>query len=160
VEITNLSLLNTTATTDAAVVTRVDLANFDPVDGRITLTLIANGSVVTERTLSVGASSRRTVYLRHRFRQPGTYGLRVNGSPVGRVTVTAADIPTTAPTDTPTGTPTARPPDTPTSDGPETPTGTATSLGPSTTTAGDGAGFGISSVVVAAGLLLVRYARD
>ncbi|MEF8840679.1 MAG: right-handed parallel beta-helix repeat-containing protein [Haloarculaceae archaeon] len=160
VEITNLSLLNTTATTGASIVTRVDLANFDPAAGRTTLTLSANGSVVTERTLSVGASTERTVDLVHRFGQPGTYVLRVGGSRVGTVTVTAADTPTPTPRPTaaPTETPTATPPDTPTPTDADTPTGTTAPSTPSTTT-GDGAGFGIVSVVVAFGLF-IQYRRD
>lgn len=166
VSIANLSLLNTTVTTDATVVTRVDLANFDPAAGRLTLTLTANRSVVAERTLSVGASSNRTVSLRHRFSRPGTYVLRVDGARAGVVRVTAATPTVTAePTDarTPTPSPTPTSTDSPTSVGSDARSDAATASPPTGSqppTAGDGGGFGVGGVVVAFAVLLIRHGRD
>lgn len=67
---------------------RVDLANFDPARGRITLELAADGSVVAERTVAVGPSSERSVTLRTRFGDLGEYVLDVNGMDAGTVVVT------------------------------------------------------------------------
>jgi hypothetical protein len=162
VSVANLSLLNTTVTTDATAVTRVDLTNLDPASGRITLTLTANGSAVAERTLSVGAATDRTVFLRHRFSRPGTYVLRVNDGRVGVVRVTAATTPTAEPTDTGTPTPSPTPTDpssTGSDAGPDESTASSPRASQSPTT-GDGAGFGVGGVVVALAVLLVRYGRD
>lgn len=166
VSIANLSLLNTTVTTDATVVTRVDLANFDPAAGRLTLTLTANRSVVAERTLSVGASSNRTVSLRHRFSRPGTYVLRVDGARAGVVRVTAATPTVTVePTDarTPTPSPTTTSTDSPTAVGSDSRSDAATASPPTGSqppTTGDGGGFGVGGVVVAFAVLLIRHGRD
>ncbi|MFC6939553.1 cohesin domain-containing protein [Salinirubellus sp. GCM10025818] len=162
VSIANLSLLNTTVTTDGTAVTRVDLTNLDPASGRITLTLTANGSAVAERTLSVGAATDRTVFLRHRFSRPGTYALRVNDDRAGVVRVTAATTPTAEPTDagTPTPTPTPTDPSSAGSDAGSDANTTSPPSGSQSPTAGDGAGFGVGSVVVALAVLLIRHGRD
>lgn len=157
------TLLNDTATTGEDVVVRVDLANHDPARGTTTLTLGVDGSVLVSRSLAVGASARRTVYLDHRFEEPGAYRPEVNGDPAGTVTVREPTTPTSAPTPTPAAsqspTPTDRSPGTDESvtngstDAAEssTPVGTA----PVTATAGDGAGFGVPAVLFAILLVLV-----
>lgn len=157
------TLLNDTATTGEDVVVRVDLANHDPARGTTTLTLGVDGSVLVSRSLAVGASARRTVYLDHRFEEPGAYRPEVNGDPAGTVTVREPTTPTSAPTPTPAAsqspTPTDRSPGTDQSvtngstDAAEssTPVGTA----PVTATAGDGAGFGAPAVLFAILLVLV-----
>jgi hypothetical protein len=144
VEIEGLELLNETVETGQPVVVRVDLANFDPSQGRITLAMTADGETVTERTVSVGASSRRTVFVRHAFEETGTFTVGLNGETLGDVTVTAAPgtpgetpPPTTSPpttatptdtvavTDTPGATPTGAASPSPTlPEGPGAPTGT------------------------------------
>ncbi|MEF8841308.1 MAG: right-handed parallel beta-helix repeat-containing protein [Haloarculaceae archaeon] len=128
VEIEGTELLNETVEGGQPVVVRVDLANFDPAQGRITLTMTADGEVVTERTVSVGASSRRTVFVRNVFDTAGTFTIGLNGETLGDVTVTAAPgtpgetpPPTTSPPATPTPTDTVAVTDTPEA----TPTGTA-----------------------------------
>ena len=84
---------------------RVDLANFDPARGIITLELAADGSVVAERTVAVGPSSERSVTLRTRFGEPGEYALSVNGMNADTVVVTGeppgAETPGSPPTDAP-----------------------------------------------------------
>jgi len=161
VEITDWRLLNQTVTTGTPVVVQADLANFDPVRGRITLALTANGSVVAQRTVAVGTDARRTVYLRTTFDRPGSYRLQLNGDAVGSVRVTAlpTETPTvTAPpeptrvTDTPTPTPRGGATETPSrtnaagSAETATPSGTA-SLGPTDPSRLD--------IIVAGGLTLL-----
>lgn len=102
--ITDRTLLNRTVTTGAPVVVRVDLSNFDPVRGRITLSLAANDTLVAQRSVAVGIDAERTVYLRTRFDSPGRYALDLDGVPVGTVSVRAAG------TGTPPATPTPEPP--------------------------------------------------
>lgn len=161
VEITDRVLLNDTVATGEPVVTRVDLANFDPAEGRITLTLSADGESVTGRTVAVGASTQRTVYLRYRFGSPGTYTLSVNGQSVGSVTVEAGGTPTaTQVPGTPTPGVTATPEPTTSPAGTPEPTGTAPpGTEPPGTTSGDGAGFGLVVAVVAVGLALLAARR-
>lgn len=141
--------------------TRVELANFDPAAGRITLNVTNEGAVLAERTVTVGPSTERTVLLATRFRAPGTYDLSVNGEPVGSVTVRAPTGTPTAVTATPTQTRT--PGRTETTEPTSTPTGTTepptteppTAVSPETT--GDGPGFGPALAVFAllvCGLLL------
>ncbi|MEF8840358.1 MAG: hypothetical protein V5A62_01860 [Haloarculaceae archaeon] len=132
-EVEDRELLNGTVTTGEEVVVRVDLANFHPARGRITLNLTADGTLVARKTVTVGVDERRTVYLRAVPNEPGQYELRLDGVSVGTVTVTAADGSATASSDPSTGSsPTAETtPDavapTPgaTSTDWETPTGTA-----------------------------------
>jgi hypothetical protein len=164
VDITDSALLNGTATTDTAVVAQVDLANYDPTRGTISLTLRADGAVVTERSLSVRASNERTVFLRHEFDRTGTYELSLNGDSLGTVTVTEAETPTPTSTATPsptpgTGTATATP--TEASDEAATPTETRRAgegRTPVPTTVGDGSGFGavVAILVLSAFALLAR----
>jgi len=97
VEITDRRLLNESVTTGSDVVVRVDLTNFDPVRGRITLNLTADRTLVAQRTVAVGVDSRRTVDVRVTLDVPGRYEIRLNGVSVGTVTVTTA---TDSPTDT------------------------------------------------------------
>jgi hypothetical protein len=126
------------------VVVQVDLSNFDPVRGRITLNLTANRTVLAQRTVTVGVDTQRTVYLRTRFDSPGRYGLQLNDETVGNVLVTAVttETPTVSPspeptlvtdalTPTPSRNDTGTPPPTsgPASVGTATQSGT-TSLGP------------------------------
>jgi len=101
VEITDRRLLNETVTTDSDVVVRVDLTNFDPARGRITLNLTADRTLVAQRTVTVGVDGRRTVDVRATLDGPGRYEIRLNGVSVGTVTVTTA---TDSPTDTVSGT--------------------------------------------------------
>lgn len=150
VEVDGASLLNATVTTGDVVVTRVDLSNFDPASGRITLTLTANGVVVTGRTVSVGASTGRTVSLRHAFDRAGTYELAVNGEVVGTVTVTLPPTATPTPVPTPTTSPTV------TADPAgetATPRKTVVPTDPVTPTSGDGAGLGPVSALAALALV-------
>ena len=95
-EITDRELLNGTVATGEDVVVRVDLANFYPARGRVTLNLTADGTLLTRRSVTVGVDERRTVYLRAVPSDPGRYDLRLDGVPVGTVTVTAAVESTTA----------------------------------------------------------------
>jgi len=131
VEIEGLELLNESVEVGQPVVVRADLANFDPAQGRIILTLTADGDFVTRRGVAVGASSQRTVFVRHRFGQTGTFTIGLNGEVLGDVTVTAArtDTPGETPTRSPAEgvTPTRSPTEevTPTESPGETPTGTA-----------------------------------
>jgi hypothetical protein len=155
VEIADRSLLNDTVLVGAPVVVRVDLTNFDPASGRLVLDLSTNGTVMTERRVSVGPSRNRTVYLQHRFGEPGTYPLQVNGVRVGTVTVTEAETPTRTATTAP---PETEPTSTPVSTRTTTPTGTETpvesnTVSPTATT-GDGPGFSAPAVVVAIGVLV------
>jgi hypothetical protein len=103
VEIEDRVLLNDTIAAGESVVVQVDLANFDPARGTIGLTLTADGEVVEERTAAVGASSRRTVFVRGRLADPGTYTIELNGVELGEVTVT--EVQTTVPGETPTRSP-------------------------------------------------------
>ena len=106
VDIETSELLNESVTTDEPVVVRVDLANVDPASGRISLELTADGDVVAERTVSVAASSERTVYVRATLDSPGEYDIALNGEELGTVTVTeAAETPTRTPEDGVTPTP-------------------------------------------------------
>ena len=161
VEISGGALLNGSVSTGQPVVARVDLANPDPASGRIALRLHADGATVAERTVSVRASTERTVYLDARFGSPGTYALSVNGAPVGSVTVEASTTPAATSMH---GTPTAGPGTPVTPAGPPSGTagtavpGTAT---PRTTTSGDGTGFGpvAALAALALGLALVAARR-
>jgi hypothetical protein len=101
VEITDQELLNESVAAGEEVVVRVDLANFHPARGEITLNLTTDFTLAAQRTLTVGVDERRTVYLRTVPDAPGEYDLRLNGVSVGTLTVTAADGPTTASTDRP-----------------------------------------------------------
>jgi hypothetical protein len=96
VEVTDRTLLNESVVAGGEAVVAVDLVNYDPVDGDVALELAVDGTVVTDRTYGVSASSDRTVYLRTRLNSPGTYEVAVDGESLGTVEVTAA-----------TGTPTA-----------------------------------------------------
>jgi hypothetical protein len=133
VEVEDRELLNGTVATGEEVVVRVDLSNFHPARGRITLNLTADGTVVARRTVTVGVDERRTVYLRAVPNDPGQYELRLDGVSVGTLTVTAADGSATASTEPSTGsspttgtTPgTVAPTSETTSTGWETPTGTS-----------------------------------
>lgn len=155
VEIADRSLLNDTVLAGAPVVVRVDLTNFDPANGRLVLELSTNGTVVTERRVSVGPSMNRTVYLQHRFDESGTYPLQVNGMRVGTVTVTEMETSTRTATTAP---PETEPPSTPVSTRTTTPTGTETPVESSTVsptaTTGDGPGFSVPAVVVAVCVLV------
>jgi hypothetical protein len=159
VEIRDVELLNGTVTTDEAVVVRADLANPDPTQGRITLAMTADGETVTERTVSVGASSRRTVFVRHAFAEAGTVEIGLNGETLGTLTVTAA--PTgTATTAPPTGTTTPTPTATDEAVVTPRPTTAAPSLSPSPpTTGGDGAGFGVATAALAVVLAAFALGR-
>lgn len=160
VQIDDRVLLNDTVTTGQPVVAAVNLSNYDAARGRITLTMAANGSTVAERTVAVGASAERTVYLSNRFDSPGTYALSVDGASVGSVTVEAGATPTAtaAPGTSVPASETAPPTTGPTETvGPTVtePAGTE----PPATTAGDGAGFGIAAALVAVGLALLGARR-
>lgn len=99
-EITDRRLLNDTVTTGEEVVVRVDLANHNPIRGRITLNLTANRSLVAQRTVTVGFDAQRTVHLRAVPRVPGRYEMRLDGVPIGtlEVTATATDTASRSPT--------------------------------------------------------------
>ena len=168
VELAGATLVTGTVTAGAEVVVEVSLSNFDPDDGRLALTLTADGVVLTERTVTVEASTDRTARLRHRFGTPGTYELAVNGVPAGTVTVeprasTPTSTVTAGPSETPTSsvdTPTATPePD----DDPGTTTATRTAepASPSVDTPAAGPGFTVLLVLLAFGLfgLLARRRR-
>jgi hypothetical protein len=101
-------LVRDTVQVGSPVTVRVDLANFDPARGTVTLELAADGSVVAERTVAVGASTERTVTIEARFDGPGEYALDVNGVDAGTVVVTEATSEATPPG---TGTPDEQPPD-------------------------------------------------
>lgn len=160
VEISDRALLNDTVRTGELVLTEVALSNFDPEKGELTLTLAADGSTLTERTVSVRASSERTVTVGMRFTSPGEYELSLNNASLGTVTVEATETPTPTATATPTSTASPSPTATSTPSGPDpgasdgSPTATA-SPSPSPTrgtTSGDGTGFGLVVAVVALGL--------
>jgi hypothetical protein len=159
VEVQESTLLNGTVAAGEPVALRVDLRNSDPAAGRITLTLTANGTTVAERTVTVDASTERTVLLRTRFDTHGRYALALDGEALGTVTVTAA--PTETPTDAPTGTGTARPTPTPTEEAVVTPRPTTEppSSPDPTTTSGDGAGFGAGAAALAVALGVLALAR-
>jgi hypothetical protein len=136
VQVQESTLLNESVSAGRSAVVRVDLANFDPARGTTTLELTTDGSVLAERSVAVGASSERTVFVRATLRTPGTYLLALNGDPLGSVTVTAAA--TETPTDT-------TPPTTPTASPDEEPGATAspgTETSPSTGTQSPAAGSG------------------
>ena len=135
-EIRDRRLLNETVAAGEEVVVRVDLANYHPARGRITLNLTANGSLVAQRTVTVGVDSERTVYLRAVPRVPGRYEMRLNDVSVGTVSVTGAESPTA--TDGETGTSFAT----------ATPTGTPE---PASTTADGGTGTGTETGTEAPG---------
>lgn len=163
VEVQESTLLNGTVAAGEPVVLRVGLANFDPAAGRITLTLAANGTTVTERTVTVDASTERTVLLRSRFDTPGTYAMGLNGEPLGSVTVTAAPTGTPSsstgtatpasptPTVTPTATDEAVVTPRPTTEPPSSPD--------PTTTGGDGTGFGAGAAALAVALAVLALGR-
>lgn len=166
VEITGGTLLNQTVATHGTVRVEVGLANYDPVEGSITLTLSAAGTGVDERTVSVGASNERLVTLEHAFPEAGTYDLAVNGVAVGTVRVERrTDTPTTTTAyggTTPVGTATMSPSET--SEGPtETATRTVTEQVSSptvgTTTTGDGSGPSVLVVLLALGLFAFGIRR-
>jgi hypothetical protein len=149
VEITGVTLVTETATTGSRVLVDVDLANYDPSRGTITLNLTADGEVVNSRTVGVGPSTQRTVSIGTRFGQPGTYQLAVNGVSAGSVTVTqeATETRTAGPTTPP---PTTSPGMTPTATetpGGMTPTGTITEE-PGSPTLPPGAGTPTGTEVV------------
>jgi hypothetical protein len=136
---------------------RVALSNVDPVRGRTTLNLTADGAVLTDRTVAVAASSERSVLLRTRIATPGTYALALDDRDLGNLTVTAAtatptttDSATAAPTDTPT--PTA------TDGAVVTPRSSTPSPSPATTS-GDGAGFGAAVAALALALAALAVGR-
>lgn len=166
VEIADRTLLNGSATTGTAVVARVDLVNYDPVRGTLSLTLTADGSTVTERSVAVAASSERTVLLRHAFDRPGSYELAVNGATVGTVAVAEPATATPAPTSTPAPTATPTPPTgTSTVGSTGTADGAATRTAPGTAedrsaTAGDGVGFGVPVALLALLVLGALRRRD
>jgi hypothetical protein len=160
VTVEGTELLNGTVSTAEPVVVRVDLANFDPARGEATLRLTTDGTVLAERTVSVGASSERTVYLRAVLDTAGTYPLSLNGDSLGSLTVTAA--PTESPTDAaaPTETPTPTRSPTPTDEAVVTPRPTtASSTPPATTTSGDGAGFGVAAATLAVAFAALALGR-
>jgi PGF-CTERM protein len=162
VTIVNGTLLNGTVTTDAGVVARVRLANADPVRGTIVLHLMANGSTVTERSVAVGPSTERTVFLRHEFDRPGTYEVSVNGTLVGVVSVIEETTPRPTATPDPTATGT---PDTTTltrvTDTVGTPTDTERAgTDDGSTTTGDGPGFGVLVALVSVFAFGLRLRRD
>ena len=110
VGIEGVELLNGTVRTGDPVVVRVALSNVDPVRGRTTLNLTADGAVLTDRTVAVAASSERSVLLRTRIATPGTYALALDDRDLGNITVTAAETPSpTAPTTPPPTVETASP---------------------------------------------------
>jgi hypothetical protein len=110
VQVQDVSLLNGSVTTEGRVVVRVALTNFDPVRGRTTLNLTADGAALTDRTVAVAASSERSVLLRTRIATPGTYALALDDRDLGNLTVTAAETPSpTAPTTPPPTVETASP---------------------------------------------------
>jgi hypothetical protein len=166
VGIEGVELLNESVATDETVAVRVDLANFDPARGRVTLNLTTDGTVLAERTVAVGASSERSVLVRATLDTPGTYPLAVNGRALGSVTVTAArtgtppTTPTTSPARTPTPTPATTSTATPTAtdDAVVTPRPTTTEPAPETTS-GDGAGFGAAVAVFAVALSALAFGR-
>ena len=149
VEIEDAVLLNDTVEAGQPVVVRVNLSNFDPASGRITLNMTANGEVVTTRRPSVGASSRRTVFVRNRFPEAGTYTIGLNGEELGTVTVTAAPTETPVETPTPTRTPTPVADGTPTepSEVTESPEGTPPVTGSPTPGQGPPAPTGTEFVI-------------
>jgi hypothetical protein len=164
VTIVNGTLLNGTVTTDAGVVVRVRLANTGPVRGTVLLRLAANGSTVAERSVAVGPSTERTVFLRHEFDRPGTYGVSVNGTSVGVVGVIEGTTPRPTATPDPTATGTSgtetgtatRTPDTA-----DTPTDTERAgADGGSTTAGDGPGFGVLAALCSVLAFGLRRRRD
>jgi hypothetical protein len=164
VELESRTLLNETVTADAPVVVAVDLANFDPSRGTITLSLMADDSTATERTVAVGASSERTVFLETRLGAPGTYELMVNGASVGSVTVeantaTLTQTPTAGP-GTPTPVAEATPASTPSPTSVPAVTREPTTTEIPATTQGDGAGFGPVLAVIGVVLLSFVLRRD
>ena len=158
VTVEGTELLNGTVSTAEPIVVRVDLANFDPAGGDTTLRLTTDGTVLVERTVSVGASAERTVYLQAVLDTPGTYPLALNGESLGSLTVTAAPTETPTATAAPTASPTPTP--TPTDEAVVTPRPTtATSTPPATTTSGDGAGFGVAAAALAVALAALALGR-
>jgi hypothetical protein len=156
VELRGATLLNGTAAVGEEVLVRVALANVDPVRGRIDLRLTADGEVLAERTVAVAASTDRTVLLRTTFETPGRYPLAVEDRSLGTLEVAA-------PTDTATPTPATRSPTvgataTPTAEDVVTPRPT-TAAPRSTTTAGDGPGFGATGAALAVALLALVLRR-
>lgn len=147
-EIAAQSLLNETATTEENVVVRVDLENFHPSRGTITLSLVANQTPINQRTVSLGMDAQRTVYLRTQFDDPGRYALQLNGLSVGTVTVSeVSETETGSPT--PVRTTTLTPPSTPSPSPTDSPAGATRTDGGNRstsipTTSGSGPGFGVT----------------
>ena len=101
-EITDRELLNETVPAGEEAVVRVDLQNFHPARGKITLNLTTDYTLVTSRTVTVGVDERRTVYLRTVPDTPGEYEIRLNDVSVGTLSVTAAEGSPTTSTERPT----------------------------------------------------------
>lgn len=145
-------------------VVAVELANFDPVRGRITLNLTANRTLTAQRSVTVGMDARRTVYLQTTFDRPGRYRLRLNGDTVGSVLVTAppTETPTVVPSPEPTLTPGTLTP-TPIGDDTQGPSPTSAPSSTATATPSEGASLGPDApsgtdAIVALGLsLLLLY---
>jgi PGF-CTERM protein len=149
-----------TVATGEEVLVEASLVNYDPTAGRLALTLTAGGTPVAERTVSVGASTERTVSLTHRFGEAGTHELAVNGRSVG--TLTVRDPPETA-TSTPAATPTppagTSAPAAPGESDPDGPTGTAATTAtarPGTPAAGPGFTALLALLALGLGGLLAR----
>ncbi|MEF8826012.1 MAG: hypothetical protein V5A27_06695 [Halapricum sp.] len=87
VEMIDATLLRDVVNAGTPVVVRVELANYDPTSGHVTLELVADGSTVAARTVAVRASTERTVTLRGRLADPGEYDVDVNGLKIGPVEV-------------------------------------------------------------------------
>lgn len=165
---------------------KADLSNFNPYRGSITLNLTADRALLAQRTVTVGIDAQRTVHLRTRFDAPGRYEMRLEGEPVGTVTVVrptetatesprATRTPTSVPTrtSTPTSVPTRTPTPTPTPSGsgasttgtPADPTPADVTDGAASveTTSGSGPGFGpvalFGAVAALAGWSAVRRER-
>ncbi|PSQ11026.1 hypothetical protein BRC93_07330 [Halobacteriales archaeon QS_5_70_15] len=145
-------------------VVRVDLSNFNPARGRITLNLTADRSLVAQRTVTVGIDERRTVYLRTTLDDPGRYEMALNGVALGSVEVTTATEAPTTGDDRTTATPSATVALTPGSTAPEggtsaeDPTGTATRRGTGTaTTVGPEDPTGTDLIVAVGMSLMLLY---
>jgi len=81
------TLLRDVVNPGTPVVVRVELPNYDPTSGHVTLELVADGSTVAARTVAVRASTERTVTLRGRLADTGEYDVDVNGLKIGPVEV-------------------------------------------------------------------------
>jgi len=157
VQITDRTLLNESLVAGGDAVVEVELANYDPTSGDVALNLSVDGTVVSTRTYSVGASTGRTVYLRASLNSPGSYELGVNGESVGTLEVSAADTATPGSTATPaqtTAAPTATPEPT------DTPAATATPADQATPEPdGSSGGMSLDQILgIAAGVGMVALA--